>query len=147
MRVGDDVGDSLGLVDEGALLWLTLGDLDGEMVGISLGESDGDVLGLCDGETVGLCEGDKLGLCDGDADGLTLGELDGETLGDAEGPVLGLSDGLAPGDAIRLVGAGLGNDDGRGVGTLVAPSWYHTSSSVTPKFQLADVVPQKSYRH
>ena len=92
--VGERDGDELGLV---------LGDADGESVGLELGLVDGSSVGDVDGEALGLVVGLELGLADGMLVGLAVGDLDGDWLGDVEGSLVGDVEGLVLGAAVSHV--------------------------------------------
>ena len=74
--VGDSVGAGVGL---------TLGDVEGEALGLEDGLALGLAVGLREGLVVGLCDGEALGLADGLDDGAWVGLPDGIALGLVEG--------------------------------------------------------------
>ena len=92
--IGDSLGDSLGVIDA---------------------DDDGDTLGVCDGWLIGVALGDSLGVTDAGDDGDTLGVCDGWLIGDSLGVCVGLSVGF------ELLGDTL--IDGAEVGWLVVTTF------------------------
>ena len=112
----------------------TLGEVVGDLPGLTDGDIKGNLMGLFDSNMLGEANGNWLGLTDGDFEGNLLGLFDSNALGEANGDLLGLADGDFEDNLLGLFDGNALGDEGKDAidgNKSVSPFFFLTNAHST----------------